>query len=41
MSLRLIGMLGGLTPTLTAAIQRGLGAEQIARQLAEGQRYKN
>ncbi|MEV6771803.1 SDR family NAD(P)-dependent oxidoreductase [Nocardia sp. NPDC051030] len=40
-TLRLIALLGGIAPTLTAALQRGVGAETIARQLAEGQRYKN
>ncbi|MEC3915441.1 SDR family NAD(P)-dependent oxidoreductase [Nocardia sp. CDC160] len=40
-NLRLIALLGGIAPTLTAAIQRALGAETISRTLAEGQRYKN
>ncbi|MFE3190542.1 SDR family NAD(P)-dependent oxidoreductase [Nocardia sp. NPDC059240] len=41
LSLRSIALLGGLAPNLAAALQRGLGAETIAGQLAEGQRYKN
>lgn len=40
LSLRLIALLGGTVPELTAALQRRLGADEITAQLAEGQRYK-
>ncbi|WP_225728213.1 MULTISPECIES: SDR family oxidoreductase [unclassified Nocardia] len=40
LGLRAIAVLGGAAPSLSAAIQRRLGAEAVSRQLAEGQRDK-
>ncbi|ONM47624.1 SDR family NAD(P)-dependent oxidoreductase [Nocardia donostiensis] len=40
LSLRMIGLLSGIAPGLSAAIQRRAGTEKITEQLAEGQRSK-
>jgi short-subunit dehydrogenase len=37
---RLVALVGGVAPVLSAAIQRRLGADAITEQLAKGQRYK-
>jgi hypothetical protein len=40
LGLRLVGLLGGLAPNMTAAIQHRSGTEGITQQLADGQRHK-
>ncbi|WP_028811988.1 SDR family NAD(P)-dependent oxidoreductase [Streptomyces flavidovirens] len=40
LNLRLIALLGGAAPSLTAAIQRRIGADKTTEQLVRGQRHK-
>jgi hypothetical protein len=40
LSLRLIALLDGAAPSLTAAAQRRMGADKITEHLAMGQRHK-
>jgi hypothetical protein len=40
LSTRLVALVGGVAPVLSAAIQRRLGADAITEQLAKGQSYK-
>ncbi|HEX2314550.1 MAG TPA: SDR family NAD(P)-dependent oxidoreductase [Thermomonospora sp.] len=40
LSLRLVAQFGGIAPGLAAAVQRRVGGDKTAEQLAEGQRHK-
>ncbi|MET9518035.1 SDR family NAD(P)-dependent oxidoreductase [Streptomyces sp. NPDC002994] len=40
LNLRLIALLGGAAPSLTAAVQRSIGADKTTEQLVKGQRHK-
>ncbi|MEU8890032.1 SDR family NAD(P)-dependent oxidoreductase [Streptomyces sp. NPDC048442] len=40
LGLRLVALLGGAAPGLTAAVQRRLGSDKVTEQLARGQRHK-
>ncbi|MBT2488044.1 SDR family NAD(P)-dependent oxidoreductase [Streptomyces sp. ISL-96] len=40
LNLRLIALLGGAAPSLTAAVQRRIGADKTTEQLVKGQRHK-